>query len=133
MASQIQQKYRTLAQLVKRLDQKSQEKGWRELRSSFRKPLASGESLDDRLKVADEKESFLRIMTPKERPLNQSGRWIYKDGEKVQAGDAKTKIVNGRVVSNWGGKNLDPDSVRLHNKQLKRAGFLSNAHAKGFF
>jgi hypothetical protein len=132
MASQIRQKYKTIAQLVKLLDRKSQEKGWRELRTSFRKPLASGETLDDRLKVADEKESFLRIMTPKERSLNQGGRWIYKDGVKV-AGDAGTKIVNGRVVSNWNGKNLDPDSVRLHNKQLKRAGFLSNAHAKGVF
>jgi hypothetical protein len=132
MASQIPQKYRTLAQLVKRLDGKSRAQGWRELRSSFRKPLASGESIDDRLKVADEKESFLRIMTPKERPLNQSGRWIYKDGVKVE-GESGTKIVNGRVVSNWNGKNLDPDSVRVHNKQLKRAGFLNNAHAKGFF
>lgn len=132
MNSQIRQKYRTLAQLVKLLDRKSQEKGWQELRTSFRKPLAGGESLDNRLKVADEKESFLRIMTPKKRSLNQGGRWIYKDGEKV-AGDSGTKIVNGRVVSNWNGKNLDPDSVRLHDKQLKRAGFLNNAHAKGIF
>ena len=132
--NQVRQKYKTLAQLIQRLpDNNTREKGWSELRESFRKPLASGESLEDRLKKADERESFLRIITPKDRPMNQSGRWIYKDGKLVQGHSGTKRDGSGRVVSNWDGKNLDPESVKRHNQQLRRAGFVNNAHAKGFF
>ena len=39
----------------------------------------------------------------------------------------------GRVVTNWHGKNLDPESVSRHKHTLKRAGFMNNRHAKGVF
>ena len=124
-----------LAQLIKRLPEKSREKGWNELRSGFRSPLATEESIDDRLRKADERLSFLRIMTPKTTRSSdeQGGRWIYKDGEVLKDGVATSRDGTKRVVSNWDGKNLDPDSVKRHNQQLRRAGFVNNAHAKGIF
>jgi hypothetical protein len=132
-STQVRQKYRELARLVKRLPENSYENGWQELRTSFRKPLASGEELDNRLKAADDRMSFLRMITPKEKGSNQSGRWVYKDGKRVEDQSATTRDANGRVISNWDGKNLDPCSVTRHNQQLRRAGFVNNAHAKGFF
>ena len=129
---QIRQKYKILAQLVKRLPNSKQNQGWEELRKSFRTPLQQGESLEDRLKKADERASFLRIVTPKDRPTNDSGRYVYRNGKLVN-GSAVQRDANGRVVSNWDGSNLDPESVKRHNQQLRRAGFVNNAHAKGIF
>lgn len=129
----IRHKYRAIARLVQRLPEKQLDKSWKELRQSFRRPLAEGESLDARLKAADDRMSFLRMVTPKERPSSQGGKWVYKDGERLENQGGTLRDSNGRVVSNWDGKNLDPESVKRHNYQLKRAGFVNNAHAKGFF
>ena len=110
------------------------EQAWEELRTSFRKPLAAQESLDARLQVADERMSFLRMITPKDRSsTGNGGTWVYKDGERLKNQNGTLRDSNGRVVSNWDGKNLDPDSVKIHKHQLKRAGFVNNAHAKGLF
>lgn len=38
-----------------------------------------------------------------------------------------------RPVTNWHGRNMDPDSVARHYRSLKRAGFKNNRHAKGIF
>jgi hypothetical protein len=131
----IRQSYKTLARLVQKLeDAKTQEKGWYELRTSFRKPLQQGETLDTRLKTAQERESFLRILTPKDRnvPSKGGGRWVYKNGKAIEGGEG-TSLSSGNVHSNWDGKNLDPCSVKRHNQQLKRMGFVNNQHAKGIF
>ena len=128
----VRQKYKVLAQLVKRLPEKSQSKSLQELRASFRATIANGESLETRLAKADERISFLRILTPKTKNLNQGGRWIYKDGKRVDLGEATTRDGK-RVVSSYDGKNLDPESVKRHNQQLRRAGFVNNTHAKGIF
>lgn len=37
-----------------------------------------------------------------------------------------TLLKKGTIVSNWDGKNLDPCSVKRHNSQLRRAGFMNN-------
>ena len=144
--STIVQKYRILAKLVQRLP-KGQEDGWKQLRSTFRQPLAvGGASVEDRLKVADDKIAFLKMITPKDRSItsyneddgqnsssSKGGRWIYKDGKRVDVSQGTPRDANGKVISNWDGKNLDPCSVKRHNHQLKRAGFVNNQHAKGFF
>jgi hypothetical protein len=104
-----------------------------ELRSKFRAPLETNDSLDDRLKKAESRLSFLRMSTPKRRSRGESGKWIYKDGERLEAVDGTLRDGAGRVVSNWSGNNLDPQSVSTHRKQLKRVGFQNNLHAKGFF
>lgn len=45
----------------------------------------------------------------------------------------KSEGGGGTAMSNWTSSNLDPDMVRRHSQSLKRAGFTSNAHAKGRF
>ena len=141
----ILQKYRSLAKLVQRLPTKGrqrQEDGWNKLRTAFRNPLIAGESLEDRLKIADDKIAFLKMITPKATSSSSNnnssktttgGRWIYKDGKRVDVSEGTIRDEKGRVISNWDGNNLDPCSVKRHNHQLKRAGFVNNAHAKGFF
>jgi hypothetical protein len=132
-STSVVQKYRSLAKLVQRLP-KGQENGWKELRSTFRKPVTAGGSLDERLKAADDRIAFLKMITPKERTAGSGGgRWIYKDGKRVDVSEATLRDANGLVISNWTGKNLDPCNVKRHGQQLKRAGFANNAHAKGFF
>mmetsp|Transcript_8465 Transcript_8465/g.22906 ORF Transcript_8465/g.22906 Transcript_8465/m.22906 type:complete len:141 (-) Transcript_8465:154-576(-) len=133
-ASTVRQSYRMLAQLIRRLPNEShQRQGMQELRSKFRKPLQDGETIDLRLQEATDRASYLRIMTPKDRKTSSGGRWIYKDGKRLEASGGKVRDAKGKVISNWDGKNLDPDHVKQHNYQLKRAGFRNNAHAKGFF
>ena len=135
----ILQKYRALAKLVQRLPPSKGEASWNELRTTFRKPLQEGESLEGRLKVADDKIAFLKMITPKAATSNNnnesstSTRWIYKDGKRLDVSEGTIRDEKGRVISNWDGNNLDPCSVKRHNHQLKRAGFVNNAHAKGFF
>lgn len=53
---------------------------------------------------------------------------VYKDGQgRIEENEMRVKAR----YTNWHGGNLDPDSVRRHQHQLKRAGFRDNAHAKG--
>mmetsp|Transcript_29484 Transcript_29484/g.63213 ORF Transcript_29484/g.63213 Transcript_29484/m.63213 type:complete len:142 (-) Transcript_29484:1532-1957(-) len=136
-ASLVRQKYRSLGRLVNRLPEGStssldSEESWNQLRVAFREPLGNDESVDDRIKKADDKLAFLRMITPKAVSDGNSGRWIYKNGKRVE-GSGQVRDKNGRVISNWDGKNLDPDSVKQHNYQLKRMGFRNNDHAKGIF
>lgn len=129
----VRQKYREIARLVQRLPEEQLEQSWMDLRHGFREPLAEGESLESRLKDADGRLSFLRMITPKERASSQAGKWVYRDGERLENQDGTLRDAKGRVMSNWDGRNLDPEAVKRHNYQLKRAGFVNNAHAKGFF
>ena len=145
----VRQKYRSLGRLVNRLPEPRgpsslcPEQSWEELRAAFREPLAVGgddndnndeeSALDHRLELADKKLSFLKMVTPKPPKDSNSGRWVYKkNGERLE-GNSQKRDAKGRVISNWDGSNLDPDSVKQHNYQLKRMGFRNNAHAKGFF
>lgn len=104
-----------------------------QLRSEFRKPLALNEELKDRLQHAESRLSFIRMTTVKNNSTGKTGKWIYRNGEKLEAVNGTLRDSSGRVVSNWSGNNLDPESVTTHRKQLRRMGFKGNAHAKGFF
>jgi hypothetical protein len=130
----VRQKYRELAKLIRLLPENKYppEKCWEELRTSFRAPSALGESAECRIARADKRLAFLRMITPKARSSGEGGRWVYKDGKRVEGG-ATARDSNGKVISNWDGKNLDPDNVKRHNHHLKRLGFRNNAHAKGIF
>lgn len=103
-----------------------------EIRSAFRRPLNG--PIEERTKEAQAKISFLRITMPKTNTKcrGNSGVWLYKDGEKIEAGQGTVR-AGSRVHTNWDGKNLDPESVTRHRQQLKRAGFVNNTHAKGIF
>lgn len=126
--------YRELLHVAKQ-QKGSAEATLSELRTKFRRPLAEKETVEVRLKEAQDRLSFLKISSVKGKPRGQSksGRWIYKDGERLENVEGTIRDSKGRVISNWDGKNLDPESVKRHRQQLTRAGFVNNAHAKGLF
>ena len=126
--------YRELYHIARHQAQQSKSsKPLSELRSSFRRPIAEGESFEKRLAEAESRLSFLRMSTPKLKPRGDSGVWVYQNGKRVSGAEGTSRGDGKGVVSNWDGKNLDPQSVQTHRKQLRRAGFVNNAHAKGFF
>jgi hypothetical protein len=113
-----------------------------EARTAFKRPLGESETLASRLKQAEDRLSFLRISSVKPRrkvglaaaAASASGKWVYKDGQRLEdVGGGTLRDDTGRVISSYNGANLDPDSVSRHRKNLKRAGFVNNLHAKGFF
>lgn len=106
-----------------------------ELREKFRRPLNENETPEQRLKEAESRLSFLRMKSTKSQQRGkQAGRWVYRNGERLEADEEGTfRDSKGKVVSNWDGKNLDPESVKMHRQQLRRAGFVNNSHAKGLF
>ena len=138
-AANVRKAYRELYHMARQMPAKDRSKHMVELRTRFRQPLGAQETLDDRLRKAQDRAAFLRITSVKTKPRGESatagGRWIYKDGQRLQSDDATGTLrdANGRVVSNWDGKNLDPCSVKRHKQQLHRAGFVNNNHAKGVF
>jgi hypothetical protein len=130
----VRSAYRTLARLIEQLPPPRQPKSRTELRQKFRRPLDEAvETLEDRLKAANDRISFLRITTPKSRNEKRAGVFVFKDGKLVEEGQTTNRDANGRVISNWDGKNLDPCAVNRHRTGLKRAGFVNNLHAKGIF
>lgn len=84
----------------------------------------------DLLREAESRLSFLRIATPRGR-VGSAGatRAVYRDG-KVMDG-AKARQHDKARHSNWGGGNLDPDSVRHHRQNLARAGFANHRQVLG--
>lgn len=131
VASSIRHVYRELLHLSKQ--QQHQQQSLQELRTKFREPLLHSETTETHLEEAQKRLSFLRITTTKVKPRGQAGRWVYKDGERFEHVDGTLRNDKGRVHTNWDGKNLDPESVSYHFKNLKRAGFVNNLHAKGIF
>ena len=74
------------------------------------------------------------MMAPKIRHgVEESGKTkiVYIDGKPIEGGKGDT--IENAKYSNWHGSNIDPDSLARHNRGLKRAGFVNNAHAKGIF
>jgi hypothetical protein len=128
-ASTVRRLYRELYSLLGKTDtQKLQE-----LRSSFRRPLVATERVHDRMQQAESRLSFLRMTSVSPPRRGRGGRWMYKDGERLSNVNGTFRDAKGRVVSNWDGSNLDPESLQRHKKLLNRAGFVNNAHAKGVF
>jgi hypothetical protein len=105
--------------------------------------------LQQRLKEAESRLSFLRMTCSNPRGARNHGnttngglpsgsrqKFVYRNGERFEVdGDDKVTLRDGssRVVSSYDGKNLDPSAVSRHKKQLRRAGFVNNTHAKGIF
>lgn len=129
--------YRTMVRMIQQIPNETQALSFRtELRTKFRVPLDNDDKVDDRLREAGEKIAFLRIATPKgnQSDGNSSGRWVYRNGKRVEEEEASSSATGGqRVVSNFTGHNLDPCMVKRHSAGLKRAGFQNNLHAKGIF
>lgn len=56
-------------------------------------------------------------------------RVVYRDGKVIEGAEARKR--DKAVHNNWDGRNLDPDSVRFHQKNLARAGFANHQHVIG--
>ena len=129
-----------------------------QIREEFRQPLSNNTSTTHTASTASTVEAryqhginrfaFLRMNTTHYKPRtynhtntgsdNGTERYIYKNGQRFQLhsiGKDATFRNNqrGYVVSPYDGKNLDPESVTKHRKNLRRAGFVNNEHAKGIF
>jgi len=135
--------YRNLSRLIKNIpSEKERIKNLQTLRMTYQAnaSIQDSERINECIKEAGEKIAYLRIVTPKSRKTeskNGKKRFIYtKEGVvevDEETGGGTRRDASGRVVSNWDGKNLDPCSVKTHNSQLKRMGFVNNLHAKGIF
>lgn len=127
--------YREFLSLVKQqaASSKKRSSALRDVRTKFREPLAADQTVESRLKEAQERLSFLRITTTKVKPRGQAGHWVYRDGKRLEDVNGTLRDDKGRVVSSYDGSNLDPEMVSKHYKNLKRAGFVNNLHAKGIF
>lgn len=79
--------------------------------------------IDELLKRANSNLGYLRIVTPR-RAAEQQGvtRIVFGDADPARP---------AKAVSNWTGRNMDPDSVKRHYNSLKRAGFSDNRSVKG--
>jgi hypothetical protein len=122
--------YRNLVKLANLMPSKKRSQTLKEIRYSFRANASETDParIREMLEKAQSSLGFLKIVTPK-RP-----------GDSGQPQSGRSRIVYGtdkntgsKVVTNWHGGNMDPDSVARHNNGLKRAGFQNNAHAKGIF
>jgi hypothetical protein len=143
MTSSVRAVYREMLRLVRQRPDAASAAA--EVREKFRRPLdpsSTTSSLTDRLAEAESRLSVLRMTSTgrrggRNRGVGGSaavgGTWVYRDGQRLSAENGTLRDSGGRVVSSFDGKNLDPESVKRHRQQLKRAGFVNNAHAKGFF
>jgi hypothetical protein len=115
---------------------------------------AAAGTIESRYQHGINRCSFLRMNTRQYKPrtynhttitaannntaVNGTERYIYKNGQRfalhsLQQDGTLRHNQRGYVVSPYDGKNLDPQSVTRHRQNLKRAGFINNAHAKGMF
>ena len=153
-AASVRRVYRDLLHFLKHMspaatgDDEATADSYDELRISFRRPLVASETIDSRLGAAQDRLAHLRLTTVMTARQKQGRHrtsvegddderlFVYKDGKRFSATEtAATNVYAGksRVVSNWDGKNLDPESVKKHKQNLRRAGFANNQHAKGYF
>lgn len=96
------------------------------IREGFRLNISETDpqKMQQLLKHAQSTLGYLKIVTPR-RASGSSQEGITR----IAFGESKEQP--GRAISNWTGKNMDPDSVKRHYQSLKRAGFKNNTHAKG--
>lgn len=120
--------YKNMLKLARQMPQSTRSDTVSKIRQEFRKNASESdpEIVKKLLHQANSSLSYLKIVTPRNAIKDQSGhtRIIFKNS--VDAG-----ISGSKAVSNWTGKNLDPDAVKRHYNGLKRAGFRNNADVKG--
>jgi hypothetical protein len=134
-----------------------------EIRNEFRTNLKTNETIYKRYQYGLNRLSFIRMNTIQYKPrgyytynTNQSAsssspterqRFIYKNGQRYELNSLKPndnendsdntsftlRHDKGYTISPYTGSNLDPQNVTRHRQNLKRAGFINNSHAKGFF
>lgn len=118
--------YRKLLKMAKALPLDKKDTSLERIRKEFRTNASESSSLriGELLKHAESTLGYLKIISPK-RQTNQSGH------SRIVFGSQNNN--EGKAVSNWTGKNMDPDAVKRHFNGLKRVGFRNNHDAKGIF
>jgi hypothetical protein len=119
--------YRSMIRIATKLDEKKRADALKNIRKEFkRNKNVKQQEVPELLTKAESSLAYLRMITPSEKTKNQTGHTSIRFGKGGPDGGK-------RAVSNWHGSNMDPDAIRTHQGQLKRAGFRDNAHAKGMF
>jgi len=130
-AGRVKSAYRSLLQVARGLPHSEREKILPQIRDAFKSKSAETDPgvINELLTKAASSLGYLKIITPKTaRRSNQSGvtKLVFpSSSSQGSTHDGK------KAMSNWTGKNLDPDSVKRHYQGLKRAGFRSNSDVKG--
>mmetsp|Transcript_19291 Transcript_19291/g.25041 ORF Transcript_19291/g.25041 Transcript_19291/m.25041 type:complete len:137 (+) Transcript_19291:63-473(+) len=127
--------YRSLLRVAASMSSEQRLAALEEARSeiAFFRNLSDSQEIARQVKIFEDKVAFVRMQTPKlQRQQSGRTRIVYgKDGTKHV--NCLGTLPEKARWTNWDGKNMDPDSVARHHHTLKRAGFVNNAHAKGFF
>ena len=139
-SANVRSAYRNLLKLARSLPPEKQTSSVAQIRLEFRKHAteSSQANVAKLLEKASSTISYLKVVTPR-KPFQQGGvtRMIFGPSGCIDASDNVTdpKLLgkSGKAISNWTGKNMDPDSVKRHYRGLSRAGFRSNSDVKGIF
>lgn len=118
--------YKNMLKLAKTLPKDKRQQTIDQIRTQFRSNSSENdqEKVKKLLEQAQSSLGYLKMVTPRQFG-SQAGV------TRIVFGENNGKVT--KAVSNWTGKNLDPDSIRRHYNSLKRAGFKDNGHAKGGF
>jgi len=127
-SSNVLSVYKKMLKLARLLPVTQRASSLAEIRTQFRAHKETGaDDVARLLEKANSSLGYLKILTPRNR-------------QQATPQSGATKIVFGssdaggrKAVTNWTGSNMDPDSVRRHQNNLKRAGFRGNKDAKGVF
>lgn len=120
--------YRNLLKYAQSLPKTSRNDTISKIKQQFRANASetSPEKLNELLQHANSSLGYLKIVTPRKMKDQQGHTTIV-------FGSNSNEPKSSKAVSNWTGKNMDPDSVKRHFNSLNRAGFKNNTDAKGFF
>ena len=123
--------YKRMIILSKAITNKTQKADiLKQIRDQFRTNIDQNdpEKINKLIQDANSSLSYLRIISPKIRSEKQDGftKIVFSNNNN----ENENKTIR-KAVSNWTGKNMDPDSVSRHYAGLKRAGFKNNSHVKG--
>jgi len=126
--------YKNLLRVCKALPALEREKTLSQIRIAFKTNSTEKDPnvIKDLLSKAASSLSYLKIITPKtSRGVTQSEGVTKLVFPSSSSTSSSTLGEGKKALSNWHGKNLDPDSVKRHYQGLKRAGFKNNADVKG--
>ncbi len=117
--------YKHLLRMAKGMPAKDRSKTVQQIKEEFRKNVAETDpyKITAMLDKANSTLGYIKIVSPKRFEAREQ-----QGTTKIVFGEAKKQ---NKAMTNWTGKNMDPDSVKHHHRNLNRAGFKSNAHVKG--
>ncbi len=119
--------YKNMLKLCKKLPTSKQSDIRKQIQHAFRSNSneTSSTKINELVAKAQSSLGYLKIITPKSTPNGEGyTKIVFNSNQSTKSGGSK-------AVSNWTGKNLDPDSVKRHYDTLKRIGYKNNQDPKG--